>query len=52
MRNPKESFLLLLPEQYPSEMIYQALGITKDMDLQGGIKKSIAAFFTGLIKTL
>ncbi len=45
MRNPKESFPLFIPEYYPSEMIYQALSITKDMDLQGGIKKGKAAFF-------
>ncbi len=52
MRNPKESFPLLLPEQYPSEMIYQALSITKDMDHQRQIKKNKAAFFTGLIKKM
>jgi len=45
-------FYKKVAEQYPSEVIYQALSITKDMDLQGGIKKSKAAFFTGLIKTI
>ncbi len=52
MRNPKESFPLLLPEQYPSEIIYQALSVTKDMDHQKQIKKSKAAFFTGLIQKM
>ncbi len=52
MRNPKESFPLFIPEYYPSEITYQALSITKDMHLQGGIKKSKGAFFTGLIKKM
>ncbi len=44
MRNPKESFPLFIPEYYPSEITYQILSITKDMHLQGGIKKGKAAF--------
>ncbi len=50
--NHSRVFYKKIAEQYPSEIIYQALSITKDMDLQGGIKKSKAAFFTGLIKKL
>ena len=41
-----------IAKQYPSEVIYQALSITKDMDLQNKIKKSKAAFFTGLIEKI
>ncbi len=52
MRNPKESFPLFIPEYYPLEITYQALSITKDMDYQKQIKKSKAAFFTGLIKKM
>lgn len=48
--NRSRFFCKKVAEQYPSEVIYQALSITKDMDLQGGIEKSKAAFFTGLIK--
>ena len=52
MRNPKKSFPLFIPEQYPSEMIYKAFSITKDMDLQRGIKKNKTAFFAGLIQKM
>lgn len=45
-------FYKKVAEQYPSEVIYQALSITKDMDHQKQIKKSKAAFFTGLIQKM
>jgi len=45
-------FYRKVAEQYPSEIIYQALSITKDMDHQRQIKKSKAAFFTGLIQKM
>ena len=45
-------FYKKVAEQYPSEIIYQALSITKDMDHQKQIKKSKAAFFTGLIQKM
>lgn len=52
MRNLRESFPLFIPEYYPSEINYQPLSITKDMHLQGGIKKGKAAFSIGLIKKM
>jgi len=45
-------FYKKVAEQYPSEVIYQALSITKDMDYQKQIKKNKAAFFTGLIQKM
>ena len=50
--NHSRAYYKKIAEEYLAEVIYQALSITKDMDLQGGIKKNKAAFFTGLIKTL
>ena len=50
--NHSRIFYKKVAEQYPSEIIYQALSITKDMDHQGQIKKSKGAFFTGLIKKM
>ena len=50
--NHSRIFYKKVAEQYPSEVIYQALSITKDIDLQGRIKKSRAAFFTGLIQKM
>ncbi|GAH85264.1 unnamed protein product, partial [marine sediment metagenome] len=43
--NHSRAFYKKIAEQYPSEIIYQALSITKDMDHQKHIKKSKAAFF-------
>ena len=50
--NHSRVFYKKVAEQYPSEIIYRALSITKDMSLRGQIKKNKAAFFTGLIRTL
>ena len=50
--NHSRIFYKKIAEQYPSEVIYQALSITKDMDHQKQIKKSKGAFFTGLIKKM
>ncbi|MBA7501041.1 MAG: hypothetical protein GH144_10335 [Clostridia bacterium] len=50
--NHSRAFYKKIAAQYSSEVIYQALSITKDMDHQKQIKKSKAAFFTGLIKTI
>ncbi|MBA7492131.1 hypothetical protein ES702_02680 [subsurface metagenome] len=50
--NHSRIFYKKVAEQYPSEIIYRALSITKDMDYQKQIKKSKAAFFTGLIQKI
>ena len=50
--NHSRAFYKKIAEQYSSELIYQALSITKDMDHQKQIKKSKAAFFTGLIQKM
>jgi len=50
--NHSRIFYKKVAEQYPSEIIYQALSVTKDMDSQKQIKKSKAAFFTGLIQKM
>lgn len=50
--NHSRAFYKKVAEQYPSEIIYQALSITQDMDHQKQIKKSKAAFFTGLIQKM
>ena len=50
--NHSRAFYKKIAEQYPSEIIYQALSITKDMDHQKQIKKTKAAFFTGLIQKM
>ncbi len=50
--NHSQTFYKKIAKQYPSEVIYQALSITKDMDHQKQIKKSKAAFFTGLIQKM
>ncbi len=50
--NHSRAFYKKIAERYLSEIIYQALSITKDMDHQKQIKKSKAAFFTGLIKKM
>lgn len=50
--NHSRAFYRKIAKQYPSEIIYQALSITKDMDQQKQIKKNKPAFFTGLIKKI
>jgi DNA-binding transcriptional ArsR family regulator len=50
--NHSRAFYKKIAERHPSEIIYQALSITKDMDHQKQIKKSKAGFFTGLIQKM